>query len=153
NVPQDAVPAAPAAERGAETEIAADTPPAAQPPSATEEPEPSAGDPDHESVASVPLEQPAAVYPSVGSSPSPQSDGPRGDIAREAAPDLSLPRPLEMAAEPSVAAIDQAIDATAATATAPAEEAPGGQPTFAQTPVGTTVAALNPETEPTDSHP
>src|SRR5262249_29060463 len=45
NVPQDAVPAAPAAERGAETEIAADTPPAAQPPSATEEPEPSAGDP------------------------------------------------------------------------------------------------------------
>jgi hypothetical protein len=157
NVPQETVPAAPAAEKRAEAELAADKPPAARWPSAMEEAEPRADrDPENENVAvaSVPMEQPAAAYPSVGQSPSSQGDGRRGDIARDLASDFSLPRPLEAAAEPSIAAIDQAIDANAATPTAPAEDAPGSQPTFAQTPSGETVAALNPETEPAaDSHP
>jgi hypothetical protein len=155
NVPQEAVPAAPTVEQRDETELAAERPPVTQSPSTTEDAEPSADrGPENESVASVPLEQPAAASPPVARSPSSQSDGRRGDVVRNAASEFSLPRPLEAAAEPSMAAIDQAIDVTAATPTAPTEDAPDSQPTFAQTPSGKTVAALNPETAPAaDSHP
>jgi len=156
NVPQEAGPAAPTVEERDEAERAAERPPAVQWPSAAEDAEPSADrDPENEPVASVPLEQQAAASPPVAQSPSSQSDGRRGDIARDAASEFSLPRPLEAAAEAATVAIDQAIDATAATPTAPTEDARDSQPTFAQTPTGkTVVAALTPETAPAaDSHP
>lgn len=155
NVPQEAGPAAPTVEQRDEADLADERPPAPQSPSATEDAEPSADrDPENKSVASVPLEQQAAPSPPVAQSPSSQSDGRRGDITRDAASEFSLPRPLEAAAEPSFAAINQAIDATATTPTAPTEDARDSQPTFAQTPTRETVAALNPETAPAaDSHP
>jgi len=155
NVPQATGPAVPTVEQRDEAELADERPPAAQSPSATEDAEPSADrDTENESVASVPLEPPGAASPPVAPSPSSQSDARRGDIARDAASAFALPRPLEAPAEPSMAAIDKAIEATATTATAPTEDARDGQPTFAQTPTGKTVAALNPETAPAaDSYP
>jgi hypothetical protein len=155
NVPQEAGPATPTVEQRDEAELADERPPAAQSPSATEDAEPSADrDPENESVASVPIEQPGAASPPVTQSPSSQSDARRSDIARDAASEFSLPKPIEVAAEPSTAAIDQAIGATATTPTAPPEDAGDNQPTFAQTPISKIVAALNPETAPAaDSHP
>jgi hypothetical protein len=149
NAPQEAAPAAPLAEQHAKAELAADEPPTAQSPSATREAEPSADrDPENESVASTPPEQPSTADPLVGQlEPSPVSGGRHGDVAQRTASGFSLPRPREAAAEPPVTAIDQAIDTTAATPTAPAEDAPGRQPTFAQTSAGKAFAALNAETE------
>ncbi len=157
NASEETAPTTLAAEQHAEAEFAAEQPVAAQSLSATNQaPSSVDGDAEAESVASAPPGQPAAASPPFEQmTSSAEGGGRQGDIVPAAVSDFSLPRPLEAAAEPSVTIVDPAIDATTDSPAALAEDAAGGQSTFAQIPAGKTFAALNPEAEPAtaDSHP
>jgi hypothetical protein len=147
---QESAPAPLMAEQHPEADRATRETADARPTSATADAEPRADrQAENELVASTQPEQPTAMDSSASSlGPSalpPESGAKPGDIAPDAASDIALPRPSE-AAERSITAHDQAIDAPAATAAA--DEARGNQPTFAQTPPGKAFAALSPDTDP-----
>jgi hypothetical protein len=149
------VPDIPTAEQHAAAEFAADEMPGAASSSAAKDAEPGADhDAENESAAIVPPVPPVAASPPVGQlAASSQSDSRHGEIEADAASDFALPRPLAPAAEYSTTT-DKAIEATAVAPTAPAENAPGSQRTFADAPSGKAFAALNPETEPAaGAHP
>jgi hypothetical protein len=140
-------PEAPIAEQDAAAEFAGDERPVAVPSGATKDAEWRA-DRDADNVfavgAAIPPELPAPASLPVGQWAS----------SADTASDFSPPQPPESEEKPSTAITDKAIDATAATPIVTTENGPGSRHIFANAPSGKTLAALNPETEPTaGAHP
>jgi hypothetical protein len=140
-------PEAPIAEQDAAAEFAGDERPVAVPSGATKDAEWRA-DRDADNVfavgAAIPPELPAPASLPVGQWAS----------SADTASDFSPPQPPESEEKPSTAITDKAIDATAATPIVTTENGPGSRQIFANAPSGKTLAALNPETEPTaGAHP
>jgi hypothetical protein len=140
-------PEAPIAEQDAAAEFAGDERPVAVPSGATKDAEWRA-DRDADNVfavgAAIPPELPAPASLPVGQWAS----------SADTASDFSPPQSPESEEKPSTAITDKAIDATAATPIVTTENGPGSRQIFANAPSGKTLAALNPETEPTaGAHP